>query len=48
MLKPKHLITFDAPTNDGFGGHVDAFYEHVDILKAALAEFLAALQSPRS
>jgi hypothetical protein len=44
---PKHLITFDGPINDGFGGHVDALYEHVDILKAALAEFIPALQPPR-
>ena len=44
----KRIITFDAPMNDGFGGHVDALYEHVDILKAALAKFIPALQSPGS
>ena len=41
--EPKHLITFDADSNDGFGGHVDALYDHVDILKAALATLIPAL-----
>ncbi len=44
--QPKHLITFDSATNDGFGGHVDALYEHVDILRAALAQFVPAIQPP--
>lgn len=44
--QPKHLITFDSATNDGFGGHVDALYEHVDILRAALARFVPAIQPP--
>jgi hypothetical protein len=43
--QPKHLITFDAPSNDGFGGHVDTLYEHVDMLEAALATLVPALQS---
>ena len=40
--EPKHLITFDAATNDRFGGHVDALYEHVDILKTTLAALIPA------
>jgi hypothetical protein len=44
--QPKQLITFDAASKDGFGGHVDALYEHVDILKAALAKQIPALQPP--
>jgi hypothetical protein len=43
---PKHLITFDAWTNDGFGGHVDALYEHVDVLRSALAELVPAMPAP--
>jgi uncharacterized protein len=45
--EPKHLITFDTTSNDGFGGHVDALYDHVDILKAALATLIPA-QGERS
>jgi uncharacterized protein len=41
--EPKHLITFDTASNDGFGGHVDALYDHVDILKATLATLIPAL-----
>ena len=40
--EPKRLITFDAAPNDRFGGHVDALYEHVDILKATLATLVPA------
>jgi pimeloyl-ACP methyl ester carboxylesterase len=43
---PKHLITFDAPTNDGFGGHVDDLYEHVGILRSALAGLVPVIPSP--
>jgi alpha-beta hydrolase superfamily lysophospholipase len=43
---PKHLITFDSVTGDGFGGHVDALYEHVDILRSALAELLPVTPPP--
>jgi uncharacterized protein len=39
---PKQLLTLDS-TNDGFGGHVDALYEHVDILRAALASVIPAM-----
>ncbi len=35
--EPKHLITFDNAANDGFGGHVDTLFEHVDVLETALA-----------
>jgi fermentation-respiration switch protein FrsA (DUF1100 family) len=42
---PKHLITFDTGSNDGFGGHVDTLFEHVDVLRAALAEVLPILPS---
>jgi uncharacterized protein len=41
--EPKHLITFDTASNDDFGGHVDALYDHVDILKATLATLIPAL-----
>jgi fermentation-respiration switch protein FrsA (DUF1100 family) len=41
--EPKHLITFDTASNDGFGGHVDALYDHVDILKATLTALIPAL-----
>jgi uncharacterized protein len=43
---PKHLITFDSATDDGFGGHVDALYEHVDILQSALAGLVPDLPPP--
>jgi alpha-beta hydrolase superfamily lysophospholipase len=44
--EPKHLITFDSAADDGFGGHVDALYEHVGILRSALAGLIPAI-SPR-
>ena len=44
--EPKHLITFDSATNDGFGGHVDALYEHVDELRSALAGLLPVIPPP--
>ncbi len=40
--EPKHLITLDFRTNDGFGGHVDALYEHIDILQGALRGLVPA------
>lgn len=40
---PKHLITFDTGSDDGFGGHVDTLFEHVDVLRSALAEVLPSL-----
>jgi len=44
--QPKHLITFDAPTNDGFGGHVEDLYEHVGILRSALAGLVPVIPPP--
>ena len=38
--EPKLLMTFDTPANDGYGGHVDALFEHLDELKSALAGML--------
>ena len=43
--EPKHLITFDT-SDDGFGGHVDSLFEHVDVLQAALAQVAPAIPSP--
>ena len=34
---PKRLIALDAPSADGFGGHVDALFEHLALLEEALA-----------
>jgi len=45
--EPKHLITFDTGADDGFGGHVDTLFEHVDVLRSALAEVLPSLPPPR-
>jgi uncharacterized protein len=44
--EPKRFVTFD-PMDDGFGGHVDALYEHVDILQAALNGLIPAMPAPR-
>jgi len=43
---PKHLITFDSPSGDGFGGHVDALYEHVGVLRSALAGLVPSMPRP--
>ena len=43
---PKHLITFDSPSGDGFGGHVDALYEHVGVLRSALAGLVLLMPPP--
>jgi pentatricopeptide repeat protein len=45
--EPKHLITFDFPANDGFGGHVDALYERIDMLQAALSGLVPSISPPR-
>lgn len=45
---PKHLITFDSASSDGFGGHVDALYDHVNVLQAALAGLIPDLPAPRT
>jgi hypothetical protein len=42
--EPKRLLTLDFPSDDGFGGHVDTLFEHLDELKAALAGVLPAPQ----
>ena len=44
--EPKRLITLDYVTQDGFGGHVDALYEHVDILRSALAALVPLTPPP--
>jgi uncharacterized protein len=44
--EPKRLITLESHSDDGFGGHVDALYEHVDILRTALAAWIPALEAP--
>jgi fermentation-respiration switch protein FrsA (DUF1100 family) len=44
--EPKRLITFDYPAVDGFGGHVDWLFEHVDVLKSTLAGVLPELPPP--
>ena len=46
--EPKHFVTLDFPTNDGFGGHVDALYEHTDILQAALAGLVPGIPPPHT
>jgi fermentation-respiration switch protein FrsA (DUF1100 family) len=45
---PKRLITYDTPSNDGFGGHVDALFEHVTALQAALADVVPGFPQPRA
>jgi uncharacterized protein len=45
--QPKRLITFDS-SDDGFGGHVDSLFEHVDILQSALAEVAPAIPAPHT
>jgi hypothetical protein len=37
---PKRLITLDAPSNDGFGGHVDGLFDNLPLLEAALSAVL--------
>jgi uncharacterized protein len=44
--QPKHLITFEVPNGDGFGGHVDALFEHVDVLRSALAGLIPPTPPP--
>jgi uncharacterized protein len=39
-LEPKRLIIFESPSQDGFGGHVDALFENVRSLEAALSAVL--------
>jgi fermentation-respiration switch protein FrsA (DUF1100 family) len=44
--EPKRLITFDVTTDDGFGGHVDALFEHLNVLRSALVELIPGLPPP--
>lgn len=44
--EPKRLLTFDGPAKDRFGGHVDALYEHMDILQTALNGLVPAIPPP--
>jgi uncharacterized protein len=44
--EPKHLITFESARDDGFGGHIDALYDHVDVLRSALAALIPAIPAP--
>jgi pimeloyl-ACP methyl ester carboxylesterase len=45
--EPKRLMTFESPANDGFGGHVDTLFEHLDELKSALADMLPPQEPAR-
>jgi alpha-beta hydrolase superfamily lysophospholipase len=38
--EPKRLLIFDTPSQDGFGGHVDALFDNVHSLEAALSAVL--------
>jgi fermentation-respiration switch protein FrsA (DUF1100 family) len=38
--EPKRLLVFDTPSQDGFGGHVDALFDNVHSLQAALSAVL--------
>jgi uncharacterized protein len=38
--EPKRLLIFDSPSQDGFGGHVDALFDNVHALEAALSAVL--------
>jgi len=46
--EPKRLITFDSASSDGFGGHVDTLFEHMDVLRATLAELVPATETDRA
>ena len=35
--EPKAFLSLEPPYTDAFGGHVDALYEHLDQLAAALS-----------
>jgi fermentation-respiration switch protein FrsA (DUF1100 family) len=38
--EPKRLLIFDAPSTDGFGGHVDSLFDNVPSLETALSAVL--------
>jgi uncharacterized protein len=35
--QPKRFVSLDIPSRDGFGGHVDGLYDHLDLLAPQLA-----------
>lgn len=39
--EPKRLLRLDYPTTDGMGGHMSALYDHLDVLRPALAALVA-------
>jgi hypothetical protein len=39
--EPKRLLTLGPPYDDRFGGHVEALYEHLDLLAQALSQWVA-------
>ncbi|MGA9027180.1 MAG: alpha/beta hydrolase [Steroidobacteraceae bacterium] len=45
--EPKRLLTLDGVAHDGYGGHVDALYDHLDLLAAQLAQLLPGISAPR-
>ena len=45
--QPKRLVTFNSPADDGFGGHVDTLFEHLNELKSVLAGVLPPLEPAR-
>jgi hypothetical protein len=40
--EPKRFLRLDYPSQDGFGGHVDALYEHLDELLPLLSKLTGA------
>lgn len=44
--EPKRLLILDPPADDGFGGHIDTLFEHVDLLKASLASLTPPAPPP--
>lgn len=46
--QPKLLLTFNSPADDGFGGHVDTLFEHVNELKSVLAGVLPPQEPARA
>ena len=40
--EPKQFLTLWGPSTDGFGGHVDALYDNLDVLASALATLIGA------
>ena len=45
---PKQLLVLKPPYDDGYGGHVDALYEHLDLLVEALRPWLTCCGSAQS